>query len=190
MLALSTALEAQTPSVDVGGHVSVLRLGESDTTSVGVGGDVSWRVTPVIAVDGAVTWFPAGGDLMKGAFESQDRVLGLTGVKAIATRGGAEFFARGRVGFLRFREGPPLVCILIFPPPLGCQLAGGYTAFASELGGGASIGVGASDRLRVEIEAGDLLVRYGLEALRTGNQKTDGFVSHNPLLTLGFAWRF
>jgi hypothetical protein len=109
----------------------------------------------------------------------------LTGAK-----GDVEFFARGRVGFLRFGEEDSVVCIAIFPVPLGCRLATGYTALASDFGGGADIGLGSNGRLRVHIEAADLLLRYALEALRPRGEITDGFVGHNPLISIGLGWRF
>ena len=52
------------------------------------------------------------------------------------------------------------------------------------------MGLGSSGQLRLNIEAGDLLVRYGLEVLRPGGEITDGFVSHNPLVSIGLGWRF
>ena len=82
------------------------------------------------------------------------------------------------------------MCILIFPTPLSCQLAGGYTAFAAEVGGGASVGLIPSGRLRASLEAGDLMVRYGFTSFRPGGTTTDGFISHNLLVTIGAAWRF
>jgi len=38
-------------------------------------------------------------------------------------------------GFLTFRR-QAIACILIFPPPLSCQLAAGRTVFALDAGGG------------------------------------------------------
>ena len=99
-------------------------------------------------------------------------------------------FARGRAGFLRFGSEPATACILIFPTPLVCQLAGGYTAFAADLGGGASVALIPSRRLRASVAAGDLMVRYGLQALRPNGTATDGFISHNLLVTIGAVWQF
>jgi hypothetical protein len=179
---------AQNPRIQVGGHVSVLRLSELDTTDVGVGASIVGPLTPVVAIDGALTWIP--GDDGADALERQHRTLGLIGLRATAVNGTVQLFARGRLGFLRFGEQDSVVCILIFPTPLGCRLATGYTAFAADLGGGASIGLGSSGHVRLNIEAGDLLVRYGLETLRPEGEITDGFVGHNPLVTIGLGWQF
>ena len=83
-----------------------------------------------------------------------------------------------------------MVCIAIFPAPLNCQLAEGYTAFAGDFRGGASVDLAQEGRLRAHVEAGDLLVRYGRQALRPGGNTTDGFISHNLVATFGLLWRF
>jgi hypothetical protein len=181
---------AQISGVETGGHVGILRLSEFETTDIGVGAHVIWPLMSTVAIDGTFTWFPGTGDFAANALESQQRTLGLVGLRARVNNGNVEFFARGRAGLLRFAELGPVVCIAIFPTPLVCRLATGYTAFAGDFGAGASIGLGSSGRLRVDIEAGDLLVRYGLEALRPRGEITDGFVGHNPLVSIGLGWRF
>jgi hypothetical protein len=187
----SSSAAAQNLGVETGGHVIILRLTELDVSHVGVGAHVIWPFTSVVAIDGAFTWFPGSGDFEANALlESQHRTLGLVGFRASVAKGDVEFFARARVGFLRFGEQDSAVCIAIFPIPLGCRLATGYTAFASDFGGGASVGLGSSGPRRVNIESGDLLVRYGLEALRPRGEITDGFVGHNPGVSIGLGWRF
>jgi len=190
LIAASSTAMAQTRGIDVGGHVGVLRLGELDTTDVGVGPDVVWRMTPLLAIDGALTWF-RGSDASTGRSSGHARrTLGLTGLQAVIGAGSVEVFGRARGGFLRFSPGPPTVCIAIFPVPLVCQLAGGYTAFAADVGGGASVGLVPSGRLRASIEAADLLVRYGFTSFRPNGSTTEGFVSHNLLIGIGAAWQF
>ena len=180
---------AQNQGVEAGGHIAVLRLSELHTTDVGVGAHVVWHVAPAVAVDGALTGFPGQGD-SNSSLERQRRVLGLAGVRTSVAYGNADLFARVRAGFLRFGQGPPTVCIAIFPTPLVCQLSGGYTAFAADFGGGASVGLIRSGRLRASIEAGDLLVRYGFTSFRPNGSTTEGFVSHNLLVSVGVDWRF
>jgi|SoiMethySBSTD1v2_1073268.scaffolds.fasta_scaffold02479_18 hypothetical protein len=189
MTAGSSPAMAQTPAAEVGGHVGVLRLSELKTTDVGAGADVVWPVAPSLAIDGGLTWFP-GSDASTGSSQHLQRTLGLAGVRTGVTAGTVDLFARARGGFLRFGSQPVTACILIFPPPLSCQLAAGYTAFAAEVGGGASVGVIPSGRLRATLAAGDLMVRYGFTAFRPGGTTTDGFISHNLLVTIGAAWRF
>lgn len=181
---------AQNSGVEAGGRVSVLRLSEFENTGVGVGTFLIWPLTSVVAIDGAFTWFPGARDVNGNAFESQHRTLGLVGVRASVRYGDVELFGRGRVGFLSFVEQDSAVCIAIVPTPLDCRLARGYTALASDLGGGASIGLGRSGRLRLHIDAGNLVVRYALEAFRPSGEITDGLVSHNLLVGIGLGWRF
>jgi len=185
----SSQAMAQTHGAEVGGHVGVLRLSELSTTDTGVGADVAWRFSASLAIDGAFTWFP-GSDASTGALGRQQRTLGLAGLRAGVSAGAVDLFARGRAGYLRFGSQPATACILIFPTPLVCQLAGGYTAFAAEIGGGASVAVIPSGRLRASVSAGDLMVRYGVQALRPDGTTTEGFISHNLLVTIGAAWQF
>jgi len=44
--------------------------------------------------------------------------------------------------------------------------------------------------LRAALEAGDLMVRYGFTSFRPNGTTTDGFISHNLLLTIGAHWQF
>lgn len=186
----SSQAMAQAHGAEVGGHVGVLRLSELSTTDTGVGADVAWRFSPSLAIDGAFTWFP-GSDASTGALDRrQQRTLGLAGLRAGVSAGAVDLFARGRAGYLRFGSQSATACILIFPTPLVCQLAGGYTAFAAEVGGGASVAVIPSGRLRASVSAGDLMVRYGVQALRPDGTTTEGFISHNLLVTIGAAWQF
>jgi hypothetical protein len=181
---------AQDRAVEAGGHIGILRLSELHTTDVGGGAHVVWHVAPAVAVDGALTGFPGGSDVGAVSTGRQRRVLGLAGLRTSVAVGRADLFARGRGGFLRFGQQPATVCIAIFPVPLVCQLSGGYTAFAADLGGGASVGLTPGGRLRASVEAGDLLVRYGLMSFRPNGSTTDGFISHNLLMSIGAAWRF
>jgi hypothetical protein len=186
----SSQAMAQTHGAEVGGHVGVLRLSELSTTDAGVGADVAWRFSPSLAIDGALTWFPGSDASTGGSGRRQQRTLGLAGLRAGVSAGAVDLFARGRAGYLRFGSEPATACILIFPTPLVCQLAGGYTAFAAEVGGGVSVGLIPSGRLRASLEAGDLMVRYGFTSFRPNGTTTDGFISHNLLLTIGAAWQF
>jgi hypothetical protein len=188
-MAVSPA-HAQSPAgqFEIGPNLSVLRVSELDTTDVGVGVDAAWHLTPRLAIDGTLSWFPGSGD--EPSLKDQRRVLGLIGVRSGVTRGGIDFYGRGRVGFLNFAESGPFPCVLIFPAPLTCQLAQGYTAFAVDFGGGATIPVDADGRWKVRVDVGDLLVRYDMEAMRKNNERTDGFLSHNLLFTAGLVFKF
>jgi len=104
-----------------------------------------------------------------------------------------DLFARVRPGALAFAGQDQVVCILIFPPPLSCQVLAGYTAFVTDVGGGARLNL-AGDRVQVTIDAGDLLVRYSRpESFRLESDLGEikkSTVSHNLLFSAGINWRF
>jgi hypothetical protein len=189
-LAWPASAWAQDRRLTVGGFVGVLHLAELDTTDPGVGAGVSWRIGPVLAVDGVLAWFSGDDRPGEGRGAIGDRVLGAAGIRAGRSVGRAELFAKARPGFLRFAETRPFACLLIYPAPLTCQLAAGYTAFAFDAGGGASIALDGAGRIRLEVEVSDLIVRYGLDAYRSGGEISDGFTGHNLLFTAGVGWRF
>jgi hypothetical protein len=90
---------AQTGNLELGGHVAVVRLSEFDVTDTGVGMASAWRVTPIVAIDGALSWFPAGNNGSANArIERQERVLGLIGARSVIRRGNVELFGRARAG--------------------------------------------------------------------------------------------
>ena len=62
-----------------------------------------------------------------------------------------------RSGFLNVeRASRPFACILIFPPPLSCQLGGGRTLLEFDLGGGLELFPIRGALARVEIGDGIL----------------------------------
>jgi hypothetical protein len=173
---------------EVGADAVVLRIGELDVTDGGVGARAAWRLGETLALDGRVVWFP-GGDA-RGRAARQTRVLGLAGPRLTVAWRGLEVGGYARPGFLRFVREGQTVCIAIFPTPLACQLAAGYTAFALDLGGTAAAPLDQSGRVRFRVEIGDLLVRYGLTAFRADGTTTDGFTGHNFMAGVGMAFRF
>jgi hypothetical protein len=182
--------QAHDRNVEIGGHITALRLSEFDVTDAGVGVSAAWRVSPVVALDGAFTWFPGNNGGVGVRLDRQERVMGLAGVRSAVGRGAIEVSGRARAGFFRFSsiDGAACVAITIVPLPLDCQIATGYTAFATDLGGGVGIDIAGRGQLRVE--AGDLIVRYGQEAYRSNMELSDGFISHNLQVSAGLMWRF
>jgi len=177
-------------NVDLGGHVAVVRLSEFDVTDTGVGIDATWRATPIVSLDGALTWLPGSDDSRSSRVGRQQRVLGLAGIRSGVRRGRVELFGRARGGFLRFSalEGGVCVAVTTVPLPIECQITTGYTAFATDFSGG--IAVAVAPRIRWHVEAGDLMVRYGQEAHRSNGEPTNGFTSHNLQVNAGLTWRF
>ncbi len=178
---------------EIGAQVTTLRLGEFETTDVGLGVQGAWRLSPVFAIDGALSLFPGGGSDSVASIDSQRKTLGLIGVRAGVQRGPLDLFARARPGALAFAGQDQVACILIFPPPLSCQVLAGYTAFVTDIGGGARLNL-ADDRVQVTVDVGDLLVRYSRpESFRLESELGEikkSVVSHNLLISAGVNWRF
>jgi hypothetical protein len=181
-------------AVDLGGQVTMLSLGEFDETVVGAGAQASWEVTPRLTVDGLLSVFPGDGGNDGGAVGKSRKVLGLVGVRTGQTFGRLQLYARARPGFLNFAAQDSVACILIVPAPLSCRIAGGYTAFATEIGGGVRVALDANHRLQLNVDVGDLLVRYapGGQFRRDANlgEIADSTVASNLIVNVGLGWRF
>ena len=154
LLTIPAAAAAQI--ADVGVHASFVNSGEFDSKATGVGGRVAVYPLSWLGAEAELTFYPS--DFPDGrAFTSSQRE-GLFGVTIGPRLGLFRPFARVRPGFVQLSEAPaPFPCILIFPPPLSCQLAGGATLTALDLGGGIQLG-GRRAFLRVDV--GDRMVRY------------------------------
>ena len=179
-----TASRAQ-ERFEVGGHVAVARSGEFDATDVGVGGRFAWKPVEAIGAEAEVTFYPS--DFPDRASFSRSRIEGLFGVTLGPRLAGFRPFAKLRPGFVEFR-GQPVVCILIYPPPLSCQLAGGRTVFALDAGGGLEFFAGATTFIR--IDAGDRLLKYPGPSFRRGRAAQDSFFSHDVRMSAGAGVRF
>ena len=172
---------------EVGGHVAVAASGELDT-SIGVGVRAAWRPS-WLGTEAELTIYPQDRPENGAAFTSGS-IEGLFGVTAGPVLGRVRPFARVRPGFLRVQEAPqPIVCILIFPPPLGCTLAGGRTLFALDLGGGVELF--PTGRTVIRIDVGDRLVRYPGPAFDRDREVHDSdFFAHELRFAAGAGLRF
>ena len=169
---------------DAGAHVAIARSSEFDATDTGVGGWFSWHPTGVVGVDAALTVYPSSFPNENGF--SRSRIEGLFGATVGPRLPGVRPFVRLRPGFLTFR-GQPVVCILIFPPPLSCQLDG-RTVFALDLGGGVELF--PARRAVVRVDAGDRIVKYPGPSFRNGRATQDSFYSHDFQVSAGAGVRF
>ena len=118
---------------------------------------------------------------------SRRRIEGLFGVTVGPRLPGVRPFARVRPGFLTFR-GQPVVCILIFPPPLSCELATGRTLFALDLGGGVELL--PARRAVIRADVGDRILKYPGPSFRNGRVAQDSFYGHDFRVSLGAGMRF
>jgi hypothetical protein len=109
----------------------------------------------VAAIEGVISLFPSDrDDVLRGG----RKIYGLAGPRATYWIGAVGLFGKGQIGFARIGEGKgESICIAIFPPPASCFTAD--TRLAFQVGGGVEIK--ASPRLRLRVEAGDVLTRGG-----------------------------
>jgi hypothetical protein len=170
---------------DAGAHVAVARSSEFDDTDTGVGGWFSWHPAALVGAEAEMTVYPAS--FPNGNGFSRSRIEGLFGVTVGPRLPGVRPFARVRPGFLAFR-GKPVVCILIFPPPLSCELAGGRTLFALDLGGGVELF--PTSRAVIRVDAGDRILKYPGPSFRNGRATQDSFYSHDFRVSAGAGVRF
>ena len=172
----------------VGIHLATVASSEFDETDVGVGGLLSWRPNGLFGVDAELTFYPS--DFGDNPTFSASRVEGLFGVTVGPSFGAFRPFVKLRPGFVRFAEAPaPFPCIAIFPPPLACQMAGGDTLFALDIGGGVEFQT--TGRTFVRVDAGDRVVKYPGPVIATdGTVQNQSFFSHDFRFQIGGGLRF
>lgn len=161
-LAGSPAARAQDGRHQATLALAASRYGEFADTDLALIATVSRAVGSSLALEAALGYAPAG---LGGPLPfSGSRALLLLGARAGPRLGPARPFAAARAGLLRLAPAPePFPCILIFPPPLACALAGGRTLPAVQLGAGVEAFPGRRGVAR--LEAGALLLRYPGPAL-------------------------
>lgn len=182
VLFLTLPAPAAAQTFDAGVHVSFVGSGEFDTTTTGVGGRVAWYPSSWVGAEAELTFYPK--DFPDGRAFSSSQREGLFGVTIGPRLGPVRPFVRVRPGFVTLAEAPaPFPCILIFPPPIACRLAGGATLAAVDLGGGLQFG-GRGVFLRVDV--GDRMVRYpGPVFDERRAVRDDGFWGHDSRVAVG-----
>jgi hypothetical protein len=184
VLAWTAVPAAAQQRYEVGGQVAIARSGEFEATDTGVGGRFAWHPVDLVGVEAEVNVYP--GSFPGASGFSRRRMEGLFGVTAGPRVGPMRLLARVRPGFLTFHARPTL-CILIFPPPLSCQL-GERTVFALDLGGGVELFAGS--RTFVRIDAGDRMLKYPGPSFRNGRTTSGSFFSHDFRLSAGAGLTF
>ena len=174
--------------LDIGVVVATSTLRELDSHEVGLGARVGWRLTTMVGVEGDVTFFPA--DVPSDRAITASRTEAAAGVTIGPRLGAFRPFGRLRAGVLNMAAAPaPVACIMIFPPPLSCTLAGGRTLFMVDVGGGVELDLSA--RAFFRLDAGDRIVRYpGPAFSRDGTRYDDDFSGHDFRFAAGVGWRF
>jgi hypothetical protein len=177
---------AYAQSAEVGAQFAVIRSSEFDAADLGFGGRFSWLPNGVLGIDSEINFYPKG---FPSVFPfSSSRIEGLFGVTAGPRIGPLRPFAKGRAGFLNISgSSPSFVCALIFPPFLSCELAGGRTLPAFDVGGGFEL---LTQRTFARIDVGDRLLRYPGPAIAKNGIHNDAFFSHDLRLSAGAGLRF
>ena len=136
LCARPVAAQSDAHAVQVGLQLATSTSSEFESTDVGVSGRLSWHPAAVLGIEGELGFFPE--DLGDDPAFSAGRVEGLFGATIGPRFGRARPFAKIRPGFLTFQEAAPdlFPVSCIFPPPLRCELAGGDTLLALDVGGG------------------------------------------------------
>jgi molybdate transport system substrate-binding protein len=174
--------------VEIGAQVASVRSSEFDATDTGFGGRAAWLPTAALSIEGEVNVFPS--DFPRSGGFSGQRLEALFGVTAGPAFSRVRPFAKFRPGLLRIGEASgPIVCVLIFPPPLSCTLASGRTLAAFDVGGG--LQVRAASRTFFRVDAGDRIIRYPGQVFDSQfNLRDSPFFSHDFRLTVGGGIQF
>jgi hypothetical protein len=175
--------------MEVSGQLVVTDLTELDTTDYGFGGRFGFAATPLFTFEGELSFFPS--DIPDVVPLTSSRLEGLFGVKVGPRFGRFSVFGKARPGFVRFGEASaPVVCILIFPPPLGCVLAEGETVFALDLGGGVEFF--PTERSLLRFDVSDLMLKYPGPVFNREMEAftEDGFWGHNLRFAVSAGYRF
>jgi len=181
----STAAFAQ--RFDAGGQVAAVHSSEFDSGDVGFGGRFAWHPIDLVGVEAEMNVYPRTFPSSRSVAFSSGRVEGLFGVTVGPRFARVRPFAKLRPGFLTFRR-QTIACILIFPPPLSCQLAEGRTLLALDAGGGVELF--PTDRTLVRVDVGDRLLKYPGPSFRAGRATQESFFSHDFRFTAGAGVRF
>jgi hypothetical protein len=174
-------------ALEVGVQIVSATWQKLDAADFGVGGRVAWRAVPMLGVEAELNLFPA--TFPEAPAFSRRRLEALFGATLGPSIRRVRPFARVRAGFLDVAKAPqPFACILIYPPPLSCTLAGGRTMAALDLGGGLDVTV--TPRTFVRVDAGDRMVRYPGPVRDAGVMRSSGFFAHDFRVAAGAGIRF
>ncbi|HXV59713.1 MAG TPA: outer membrane beta-barrel protein [Vicinamibacteria bacterium] len=189
LLSLGSNARSQERGIELSGLLTTTFQHELDTTDLGFGGRIGYRATPLLGIEGELSFYP--GDVPERVTFTRSRLEGLFGITVGPRFNRFSVFGKARPGFVRFAGAhEPIPCILIFPPPLSCVLAEGRTVFALDLGGG--IELYPTERSLVRVDLSNLLLRYPAPAINRDREAVteDSFWGGNLKLTFSMGLRF
>ena len=192
-----TGAAAQTSGerFEVAANLNMLRLSDFSGTRTGLGGRVTFDLTPTLALDGEVAFYPqdriaqSQGTSSTGTYQivgDRRRTDALFGVKLGTRAERFGLFAKARPGFTRLADrgtgcdGPGCAVILMLIAPYQYR-----TEFAFDFGGG--IELYPSARTVARFEMGDTMIRHRSAAPPCPASEC---TSHNLSTRLGFGYRF
>jgi len=185
---VSALAQSDPDRFELGAQVTVTTPSQFDASDVGFGGRFSWSPVGPLGLESEINFYP--NDFPDKNPFSRGRVEGLFGATVGPRVGPLRPFAKARSGFLIVeRASRPFACILIFPPPLSCQLGGGRTLLEFDLGGGLELF--PTRRAFARVEIGDGILKYPGPVL-DGKRvvRSDSFFSHNFRFAAGAGLRF
>jgi len=176
------------PRFEVGGQFTSATSSQFDATDIGFGGRFSWNPVTLLGLESEISFYPH--DFPDSHPFSGARIEGLFGATVGPSVGALRPFAKARAGFLNVREASrPFACILIFPPPLACELGAGRTLPALDIGGGLELFPSRGAFVRVDFS--DRILKYpGTVLDATGEVRNDSFFSHDFRFAAGAGVRF
>jgi hypothetical protein len=188
LLVAALAQSSVDRKLEVSGQLVVNDTSELESTDIGIGGRLGFRVSSLFTFEGELSFFPA--DIPDQVPVTASRLEGLFGAKIGPRFERFSVYGLIRPGFVRFAEAPePFPCILIYPPPLGCIL-GGETVFALDLGGGFELE--PRDRFLLRFDLSDRMLRYPGPAITRDFEveSEEGFWGHDLRFAVGAGLRF
>lgn len=191
VIATAATASAQTSRVELGVHVSLLRLSEFETTTPGLGGRATFDVTRWLAIEGEVSAYPNDDYTIDNALPfvpeyevtyRRSRVSGFFGPKAGLRGDRLGIFVTARPGFTRLKDGgvdctgPGCPLILLAPPEY-------RTEFAFDVGGALEFYFPSGAMVRVD--AADTIIGH-----RSLASPCASCTTHNFTTRIGIGVRF
>jgi hypothetical protein len=183
----SASAQTHYPRFEVGAHLASMQQRAFSESDLGFGGHFTFYPIENVGVEFEASLFPT--NLGEPVALSRRRSEVLFGVKAGRRIRKFGLFGKIRPGLIHFADAPHnVVCIAIYPPPLGCRISMGDTDFALDFGG--IIESYPSQHTVIRLDFGDMMIRFHGPAYVGTRPFSEDFNVHNFQLNAGFGFRF